>query len=142
MGRKQAERPSPVHQRRGSIGGDMAKNKRAINPRQELDDPLSNQRDHSNTSIPGAINCRRPASTREARCASELLRGPQTVRDLHPISNNPAEYISRLRRKYGLVIPCERIRFTTPDGFKSWYGIYSPTDGDRERLAEIAEGNR
>ncbi len=50
-----------------------------------------------------------------------------------PASNSP-EYISQLRDRLALVIPCERVSFTTTDGVASWYGRYHLTRTDRERL--------
>jgi hypothetical protein len=50
-----------------------------------------------------------------------------------PCSNSP-EYVSQLRDRLALAIPCEHVRFTTADGVASWYGRYYLTRTDRERL--------
>ena len=50
-----------------------------------------------------------------------------------PCSNSP-EYISQLRDRLGLVIPCERVPFVTTDGDKSKRGVYRLAPTDRRRL--------
>lgn len=79
------------------------------------------------------------SSPRLRRLAWALLERPRTVRELCLIvpSNNAAEYVRQLRSEYGLTIPCEHISFVTIDGNMSWYGKYSLTEGDRERLEQI-----
>ena len=76
------------------------------------------------------------------RLARALLRGACTIRDLIDVipSNNPAEYISRLREAYGLTIFCERVSFKTVDGNNSWHGKYHLTANDREKLTAILNG--
>lgn len=50
-----------------------------------------------------------------------------------PCSNSP-EYISQLRDRLGLAIPCAMTPFVTIDGDKSKRGVYRLTRIDRERL--------
>ena len=76
---------------------------------------------------------------RIVRLLDALLDGPQTYRALADRipTNNPAEYIRNARNRMGLVIPLEWIQFTTIDGKKSRYGLYSLTEKDREKIAEF-----
>lgn len=75
---------------------------------------------------------------RLCRLALALLEQPRTVRELADVipTNNPAEYVRRLRQDFGLTIPCEHIRFTTIDQVASWYGEYSLTSADCQKLRE------
>lgn len=50
-----------------------------------------------------------------------------------PASNSP-EYVSQLRDRLALTIPCEMVPFVTIDGDKSKRGVYHLTRADRERL--------
>lgn len=50
-----------------------------------------------------------------------------------PASNAP-EYIRQLKERLGLEIPCERIPFTTVDGYHGKRGVYYLTDADRQRV--------
>lgn len=50
-----------------------------------------------------------------------------------PASNSP-EYISQLKARLGLQIPCDRVPFATIDGRLSRRGVYYLTDDDRERV--------
>ena len=50
-----------------------------------------------------------------------------------PCSNSP-EYISQLRARLGLCIPCEMRPFVTTDGLPSKYGVYRLTRADRDLL--------
>ncbi len=70
------------------------------------------------------------------RLAAALLRKPHTVRELAEIipSNNPPEYVALLRRKCGLTVGCESVKYLTVDGNQSWYGLYNLTQSDREKL--------
>ena len=52
---------------------------------------------------------------------------PREVADkIAPASNGP-HYIWKLRRRFDIEIPCERVNRTTKDGEASWYGVYSLT---------------
>jgi len=84
---------------------------------------------------------RRPLSPRNQRLLNALLRGPQSSRDLIDIipANNPAQYVSTLRKCLGFQIPMEEVRFITKDGKASWYGIYHLTDADRITAAELLQ---
>lgn len=73
------------------------------------------------------------------RLLKALLDGPQTYRalvDKIP-TNNPAEYIRCARSRFDLAIPLEWVSYTTIDDHKSRYGLYSLTDQDRAKAAEI-----
>lgn len=50
-----------------------------------------------------------------------------------PCSNSP-EYVSQLRERLALAIPCEMVPFVTIDGADSKRGVYHLTRTDRERL--------
>lgn len=52
-----------------------------------------------------------------------------------PCSNSP-QYISCLRYRYGLDIPCHLRPFVTIDGTKGTYGVYCLTSADREKLSQ------
>ena len=80
-------------------------------------------------------------SPRLHRLVDALFTRPQTIRELIDIipTNNPAEYVNQLRRRYGLSIPCEHVKFTTCDDGNSWYGVYSLSDKDRAALAQVLE---
>jgi hypothetical protein len=53
-----------------------------------------------------------------------------------PASNAP-EYIRQLKERLGLDIPCEMVPFTTIDGRQSKRGVYSLTEGDRQRVKAL-----
>lgn len=70
------------------------------------------------------------------RLASALLIGPVTREQadrIAPASNSP-QYISMLRSRLGLSLPCERVPFTTKDGEESWYGRYHATESDQDSI--------
>lgn len=50
-----------------------------------------------------------------------------------PCSNSP-EYVSQLRERLALAIPCELVPFITIDGHKSKRGVYRLTAADRAKL--------
>lgn len=52
-----------------------------------------------------------------------------------PCSNSP-EYVSQLRDRLALAIPCEMVPFVTIDGDKSKRGVYHLTQSDRRKLVE------
>lgn len=54
-------------------------------------------------------------------------------------ANGPA-LIAELRRM-GLAIPCRRFPVTDRDGRKTRYGVYSATDTDMQKIAELLEGD-
>src|SRR5690606_35283122 len=78
--------------------------------------PPGRKRGQSNTSK--RRNSNKVLSPRLARLLTALLKKPRTVRQLidEIPTNNPAEYASILRRRFGLTIPCEHKRFITIDG--------------------------
>lgn len=62
----------------------------------------------------------------------------ETCDRVTPCSNSP-EYISQLRERLALDIPCTMVPFTTIDGQNSHYGLYQLTGEDRARLAKVME---
>ncbi|SFM65103.1 hypothetical protein SAMN05216217_11094 [Halopseudomonas yangmingensis] len=55
-----------------------------------------------------------------------------------PASNGP-HYVSQLRNRLDLEIPCERVNCTTRDGEASWYGLYYLTKQDRAKAREFLQ---
>lgn len=53
-----------------------------------------------------------------------------------PASNSP-EYVSQLKARLGLEIPCDRVPFTTIDGRRSTRGVYYLTEDDRQRVKAL-----
>lgn len=76
---------------------------------------------------------------RIVRLLRALLNGPQTYRALVDAipTNNPAEYVRCARSRFGLAIPLTWVQFTTMDDRKGRYGLYSLTDQDQAKVAEI-----
>lgn len=99
--------------------------------------PPGRKRGQSNTSK--RRNSNKVLSPRLARLLTALLKKPRTVRQLidEIPTNNPAEYASILRRRFGLTIPCEHKRFITIDGRRSWYGIYRLTVKDKQKAKRL-----
>jgi len=86
----------------------------------------------------------RRLSPRMARLVAALLDNPtgvprEATDRIAPASNSP-HYIGLLRARLGLQIPCERVDFVTKDGEPSWYGLYSLSGEDREKLAKLGVG--
>lgn len=83
-----------------------------------------------------------PALTpRYRRALLALLKGPRTREDIDRItgaSNGPDE-VMRIRRQFGLKIPCKRKGSRDMDGHPVEIGIYSLTDGDRTNALKLLE---
>ena len=80
---------------------------------------------------------------RMMRLALALLERPAGVpRELAdkiaPASNGP-HYIGKLRSRFDIEIPCDRVNCTTADGEASWYGLYILTPSDRRILLEALQ---
>ena len=83
----------------------------------------------------------RKPSQRCIRLMVALLNGPVKREEADrkaPASNSP-HYVSILRHRYGMEIPCERVPFVTIDGIASWYGVYHLTPADRVAVRELLE---
>ena len=78
-------------------------------------------------------------SPRLHRLLQSLLEGPQTARDLFDAipCNNPSAYVAQARFKFELTIPCETVRYQTMDGKRSWFGQFSLTDEDAEKVLKL-----
>jgi hypothetical protein len=82
---------------------------------------------------------------RHRRLLLALLAGPQTREEVDAIvgaSNGPDE-VMRVRRRFGLVIPCERQQGFDRDRHRVEFGVYSLTPGDhiaaRKLVKEAAQ---
>lgn len=96
-------------------------------------------RDHANST---RVAPRKLPPIRCIRLMVALLTGPVKREDADrkaPASNSP-HYVSILRHRYGMEIPCERVPFVTTDGIASWYGLYHATPADREMIRELLAG--
>lgn len=102
--------------------------------------PVSSQLDQGALQNTSPHNIRLPI--RLKRLARALIEGPRSVRDLTDVipSNNPPEYVNRLRRIAGLQIPCEKVRYKNNDGEFTWYGQYRATETDVAKLRRLTEG--
>lgn len=78
-------------------------------------------------------------SPRLQRLCKALLKKPCTVRELigRIPTNHPPQYIATLRHSYGLIIPCETVKFVTVDGVKSWHGKYHLTLKDKQKAKRL-----
>lgn len=90
---------------------------------------------------PGAA-AQQPAAhltPRHLRLLLALLDGPCTREEVDRIvgaSNGPDE-VMRVRRRFGLVIPCERQQGFDRDQHRVEFGIYSLTPLDRQKAREL-----
>lgn len=75
---------------------------------------------------------------RHQRLILALLKRPHSTRELIDAipTNNVSEYVTTLRNRYRLDIPCEDVPYTTIDSRPSTYGLYSLTSSDRKKLAQ------
>lgn len=84
-----------------------------------------------------------PALTpRHRRILLALLVGQRTREEIDSIagaSNGPDEVL-RIRRRFGLVIPCTRKGSTDVDGHPVEFGIYRLTDADRTNARRLLAG--
>lgn len=78
---------------------------------------------------------------RHRRLLLALLTGPVTREAADRIagaSNGPDEVL-KLRRRFGLVIPCERHKGFDRDRHRVEFGVYSLAPTDRQRAAELVK---
>lgn len=76
---------------------------------------------------------------RDLRLILHLLNGPLTRKQADaaaPASNGP-HYVMRIRRRFDLAIPCERVPWVDSDGRPGWYGRYQATKDDRTKMREL-----
>jgi uncharacterized protein (DUF1697 family) len=79
---------------------------------------------------------------RHHRLMVALLAGPVSREEVDAIvgaSNGPDE-VSRARRRFGLVIPCERMTGRDRDGHRVEFGVYSLTRADRAKARKLVHG--
>lgn len=70
---------------------------------------------------------------REQILLNALKKSPQSIADLHElIGNNPAEYISRLRKRAGICIYTQYKKMQNTDGEFIRYGVYHLIDCEEE----------
>ncbi|MEY4427991.1 MAG: hypothetical protein RLZZ182_680 [Pseudomonadota bacterium] len=78
-------------------------------------------------------------TSRHLRLLRALQERPLTREEVDTIagaSNGPDEVL-RLRRGYGLAVPCLRMGATDRDGRPVEVGVYRLTEGDRVKAAEL-----
>lgn len=83
-----------------------------------------------------------PLTPRHRRALHALLAGPVTREQIDAIvgaSNGPDEVL-KLRRKYLMVIPCERQRGFDRDQHRVEFGVYRLAATDRPIAAELVRG--
>lgn len=76
---------------------------------------------------------------RHSRLLRALLTGPVTREDADRIagaSNGPDE-VMKLRRQYGLLIPCTRRKSFDRDGHSVEFGVYAFAAGDRGKVSDM-----
>lgn len=76
---------------------------------------------------------------RHRRALLALLTAPVTREDMDRVvgaSNGPDE-VMRMRRRFGLVIPCERQQGFDRDRHRVEFGVYRLAPTDRQRAAEL-----
>lgn len=93
---------------------------------------------------PGAAAHQPPAhlTPRHRRLLLALLDGPQNREEVDAIvgaSNGPDE-VMRVRRRFGLVIPCERQQGFDRDQHRVDFGVYSLTSSDRTAARKLVKG--
>lgn len=84
----------------------------------------------------------RPLTPRQTRILSALLVGDRNREEIDRVagaSNSPDE-VFRLRRDFGLSIPCQRKGSKDRDGKPVQVGIYSLTDADRTAARRLLGG--
>jgi len=76
---------------------------------------------------------------RMERLLLALLDEPQTITSLQKKipANNVPEYVRQLRQRCGLSVPCRPVPFTTLDGRRSTYGLYTLSETDRRRALKL-----
>lgn len=77
-----------------------------------------------------------PSNPRQARALELLLQRPAKREELDAragCSNSP-ELVAALRRR-GLDVPCKVVQGLDRDGRRCRFGVYSLTDGDRQKLS-------
>ncbi len=85
---------------------------------------------------------RRLQSPRQSRALSALLTGPKTREQIDRIAgaSNSPDVIGRLRKRFGLTLPCELERIRDQDGRSVERGVYSLTDEDAATARHLLEG--
>lgn len=71
-------------------------------------------------------------SLRQKRALSALLTGPKTREQIDRIAgaSNSPDVIGKMRRRFGLKLPCQRERIQDRDGHSVERGVYHLTDED------------
>lgn len=81
-------------------------------------------------------------SPRQSRALSALLTGPKTREQIDRIAgaSNSPDVIGRLRRRFGMTLPCELERIRDRDGRSVERGVYSLTAQDATKARHLLEG--
>lgn len=85
---------------------------------------------------------RRLQSPRQCRALSALLTGPKTREQIDRIAgaSNSPDVIGRLRKRFGMTLPCELERIRDRDGRSVERGVYSLTAQDATKARRLLEG--
>ncbi len=85
---------------------------------------------------------RRLQSPRQCRALSALLAGPKTREQIDRIAgaSNSPDVIGRLRKRFGMTLPCELERIRDRDGRSVERGVYSLTAEDATKARHLLEG--
>ena len=78
-------------------------------------------------------------TSRQTRLLKSLLDGPLSREhaDRHTGTSNSPDIVFRLRKDYGLAIPCQRAEASDRDGKRVEIGIYSLTEVDRAKVVKL-----
>lgn len=91
---------------------------------------------------PSAANLPAIRSPRQRRALSALLTGPKTREQIDRIAgaSNSPDVIGRLRKRFGMTLPCELERIRDQDGRSVERGVYSLTAQDATKARHLLEG--
>lgn len=102
--------------------------------------PMQAAGDSAQAGTPPQPPARAPHLTpRHRRMLLALLAGPQTREEMDRIvgaSNGPDE-VMRVRRRFGLAIPCERRKGWDRDRHRVEFGVYSLSATDRPAVQRV-----
>ena len=99
---------------------------------------------HTKAARPHSLSqkVRRLQSPRQCRALSALLAGPKTREQIDRIAgaSNSPDVIGRLRKRFGMTLPCELERIRDRDGRSVERGVYSLTAEDATKARHLLEG--
>jgi hypothetical protein len=85
---------------------------------------------------------RRLQSPRQRRALVALLTGPKPREQIDRVAgaSNSPDVIGRMRRRFGLTLPCQLERVKDQDGRSVERGVYRLTDQDATKARDLLEG--